>query len=202
MGDRPLGGPGSEDFERLGSLLGEACEAAAPAVLSGSAKGARGPGRSAGTGSGGAGARSSGDSSVEPGRLLAVVWPEVVGAEVAANARPVQLRKGRLVVSASSSEWAHTLQYMGEDMKARLNERLGSGAIEQIAFRHAGWEERPRCERGERSPHEHTQPSALSAQQVEALARLEELDLPSEIRDQIARAMKASFVRGEQDSVR
>ncbi|OFW65711.1 MAG: hypothetical protein A2Y74_09685, partial [Actinobacteria bacterium RBG_13_63_9] len=142
----------------------------------------------------------------DPARRLALVWVDVVGAEVAANARPVQLRKGRLTVSASSSVWAHTLQYMGEDMKTRLNERLGPGTIEQIAFRHAGWEERPRREQSELGAVEQTRPTALPkafpAQQKEALARLAELDLPPAIREQIAKAMKAAFVRGEQDSVR
>ena len=48
------------------------------------------------------------------------------------------------MVSTSSSVWAHTLQYMSDDLVARLNKRLGPGSVKQIAFRHAGWEERPR----------------------------------------------------------
>ena len=74
-------------------------------------------------------------------KVLAAVWPEVVGGEVAANARPLQLRNGRLVVSASSSAWAQTLQLMGDAIAGRLNERLGEGAVKTVIFRHAGWEE-------------------------------------------------------------
>jgi hypothetical protein len=185
-----------EDFDRLGNLLGEACEVAA--ASSGTVMGSSEPSRPAGEESD----RAARDLPGDPTRLVALVWPEVVGADVAANAHPLQLRRGRLVVSASSSVWAHTLQYMGEDMRARLNERLGPGAIEQIVFRHAGWEERPQREQGEPSVPGQRQPAVLSEQQREALARLEELDLPRQVREQIARAMTAAFVRGEQDSVR
>jgi hypothetical protein len=71
---------------------------------------------------------------------LADVWADVVGAEIAANARPAQLRDGRLVVTTSSSAWAQTLQLMSEMIIARLNERLGEGAVQKAVFRHAGWE--------------------------------------------------------------
>ena len=47
---------------------------------------------------------------------------------MAGNARPVQLRDGRLVVTTSSSAWAQTLQLMSEMVRARLNERLGDGS--------------------------------------------------------------------------
>ena len=68
------------------------------------------------------------------------MWADVVGAEVADNARPVQLREGRLVVTTSSSAWAQTLQSMSPMVIARLNERLGDGVVEKAVFRHAGWD--------------------------------------------------------------
>lgn len=77
-------------------------------------------------------------------RVVALVWPDVVGPEVAANAHPVQLRRRRLVVSVSSSVWAQTLQLMSGAILERINERLGPGSVEEVVFRHAGWEERPR----------------------------------------------------------
>jgi hypothetical protein len=187
---------GPEDFERLGNLLGDACEAVAPTASPGKARDLAGTKDSRGR------AVTAGGTPRDPVRRLALVWADVVGVEVAANARPVQLRNGRLVVSASSSVWAHTLQYMGEDLKARLNDRLGAGTIEQIAFRHAGWEERTRLERADQATADQTPPRTLTTQQKEALARLAELDLPKAIQEQIARAMKAAFVRGEQDAVR
>jgi hypothetical protein len=73
-------------------------------------------------------------------RLVSIAWPTVVGEEIAANAKPVQIRQGRLVVAASSAAWAQTLQLMGEAIRGRLNELVEGEAVEQILFRHAGWE--------------------------------------------------------------
>jgi len=91
---------------------------------------------------------------------------------------------------------------MESDLKDRMNERLGPGTIEQIVFRHAGWEERKRSGQVEQPPPRPDLSEPLSARQREALAEVKDLDLPPETRERILRAMKASFVRGEQDSVR
>jgi Dna[CI] antecedent, DciA len=114
--------PDRPDFDRLGELF--------PAGTPGAA----GTGRSSAAPSG----------PVSPGddlsQRLAAVWADVVGAEVAENARPVQLRDGRLVVTTSSSAWAQTLQFMSPMVVAGLNERLGEGSVEKAVFRHAGWD--------------------------------------------------------------
>jgi hypothetical protein len=181
---------GPADFDRLGDLLGEA-GGVPPRTTRG------GPG----------------DRDAE---VLAVIWPEVVGDEVAANARPVQLKQGRLVVSASSSAWAQTLQLMGDAVAARINERMGERVVEEVVFRHAGWEERSagrpvggpggRVSAGRPSgghgPGQVGEGGALSAEQTAALAEVEALDLSPELRDKIAHAMEAAFVRAQQDSVR
>ena len=200
------------DFERLGRMLGEVMGAPAP-------EGAGAPRAASSAGPGGAGpggARPAGPQQ-DLGRLLAVVWPDVVGPEVAANTRPVQLRQGRLVVSASSSAWAQTLQLMSEAIVDRLNERLGPGSVERAVFRHAGWVEYPRSlparpaapgvpSPGVPSPvsamSSAAPPPSLSREQEEALAVVERLDLAPELREKITRAMRAAFVRAQQDSVR
>jgi hypothetical protein len=145
--------------------------------------------------------------SGDPARLLALIWPDVVGAEVAANARPVQLKGGRLTVSASSAAWAQTLQFMSADICARLQETLGAGVVQQVVFRHAGWDEpaprqAPQALVGSSEAPGEARERALSPDQKEALAALEALDLPGDLRARIARAMEAAFVRGEQDAVR
>lgn len=81
-------------------------------------------------------------------RRLAAVWPDVVGPEVARNARPRTLRAGRLVVATSSSVWAQTLQHMAGEILPRLNEALAVGlegqteavVIREAIFRPAGWD--------------------------------------------------------------
>jgi hypothetical protein len=184
------GGP--DEFVRLGDLLADAHGTAAPTASKG-----------------GSGTESAGGSSRDLARVLSAAWPDVVGPEVAANARPVQLRQGRLVVSASSSVWAQTLHLMSEAIVGRLNERLGGGTVERIVFRHAGWDERAQTPRGAESappaagdpvPADSVLP--LSSEQKEALAAVRRLDLAPELRAKIERAMRAAFVRGEQDSVR
>jgi len=139
----------------------------------------------------------------DPAKALATVWPEVVGGEVAANARPIQLRKGRLVVSTSSSAWAQTLQLMGDAVAGRLNERLGDEVVNKIVFRHAGWEEPPSppCPPASQAP-SLVASKALSAQQRAVLAEMEALDLSPALREKIRDAVEAVFMRQQQDSVR
>jgi hypothetical protein len=176
-----------------------------------------------------AAASRSRSARVDPSRLVAAVWREIVGPEVAANARPVSLRRGRLGVATSSSAWAQTLHLMGEAIVARLAAHLGPDVVTSIAFRHAGWEERPApvdacgpkppvparyaeegfvC--GPRAQDSTRQDSLgfgrvrgdLTPEQREALDALEKAELRPELRDRIRRAMEADFVRPQQDFVR
>ncbi|OFV83227.1 MAG: hypothetical protein A2W26_13190 [Acidobacteria bacterium RBG_16_64_8] len=126
-----------------------------------------------------------------------------MGGEVAANTRPVQLRDGRLVVSTSSSAWAQTLQLMGDAIVNRLNERLGSEVVNNIIFRHAGWEEPPSrpCPPASQ-PFSAGGREALSAQQRAVLAEVEALDLSPALREKICHAVEAVFIRAQQDPVR
>ncbi len=187
--------PRSEDFDRVSDLLGDFCErAASPTEV---------PVRSGGSQA--SGGHAAGSPCVGDARALADAWPEIAGAEVAANASPVQLKGGRLVVSTSSSVWAHTLQYMSHDLMTRLNDRLGDDTVRQIVFRHAGWEERPpdcRTAIVEHQTGESRSPSSLASEQAKALADLEKLDLPLAVREKMASAMRASFVRAQQGPVR
>lgn len=132
------------DLTRVGDLLLGALGAPAPGAPSAALPDLASPAEDAP-----ATARAHGSAErIELGqdlsRVVALVWPDVVGPEVAANAHPVQLRRRRLVVSASSSVWAQTLQLMSGAILERINERLGPGSVEEVVFRHAGWEERPR----------------------------------------------------------
>lgn len=75
---------------------------------------------------------------------LATVWVACVGPEIAQNARPVSLHRGRLVVVASSPAWAHALQLMESDIMKRLNAALRGGgetSVCRLAVRAAGWEQ-------------------------------------------------------------
>lgn len=178
--------PSPEDFDRVGELLGDACEAAASTTVTPASPG-------------GDPARSRGGPR-DVARAIADAWAEVVGVEVAENATPVRLTRGSLVVSTSSSVWADTLGYMSIELAAKLNERVGEGAVTDIVFRHAGWEERsrPRASGGPGEPERRR----LSAEEERAVAEIEKYDLPPALKDRAMRAMRRSLERGKRTSVR
>jgi len=77
---------------------------------------------------------------------------------------------------------------------------MESEEVQEISFRHAGWENRPRYEeKGTPAP---ARGEELSEEQCAALGEVERLDLDSDLREKIRQAMQASFGRGEQDSGR
>ncbi len=65
-------------------------------------------------------------------------WADVVGAAIARHARPRRLRRGVLVIEVEGAEWMHELQYLKQDLRVRLNERLGRAAIREIFLVLAG----------------------------------------------------------------
>ena len=62
-------------------------------------------------------------------------WADVVGADVAANARPLSLHDGRLVVAVEQPGWATQLRYLERDLLARLAEACGAGVVTSIDVR-------------------------------------------------------------------
>lgn len=62
-------------------------------------------------------------------------WDELVGASVAANARPRSLRDGVLVVTVEQPGWATQLRYLEADLLTRLAGAVGPGQVERIDVR-------------------------------------------------------------------
>jgi Dna[CI] antecedent, DciA len=149
-------------------------------------------------------------------RRLIEVWAAVVGADVAGNATPVSLRRGRLTVATSSSVWAQTLQLMGESMVERLNGALGEAVVTAVICRPAGWDpgggtEGPKALRGEWSDGseeaQHHQGATvgrglpdlpLSAEEEAAIADVERADLDPELRARMVRVMRGFFLRAHE----
>lgn len=63
------------------------------------------------------------------------VWDDVAGETIARNAQPLWIKNGRLRVKVSDPIWLQELSFMEENMRNRLNERLGRKAVEKIEFR-------------------------------------------------------------------
>ncbi|MGH7821610.1 MAG: DUF721 domain-containing protein [Candidatus Binatia bacterium] len=60
------------------------------------------------------------------------VWDEVVGEILAARAEPVRIEDGKLVVRVATSTWMQELQFLKDEIRTRLNERLGRTVVRDI----------------------------------------------------------------------
>ena len=61
-------------------------------------------------------------------------WREEVGQAIAARAEPAGFRAGVLSVRVNSAAWMQELQFMKEELRERLNARLGADLIRDIYF--------------------------------------------------------------------
>jgi predicted nucleic acid-binding Zn ribbon protein len=62
-------------------------------------------------------------------------WDEVAGATISGNAQPLWIKNGLLRVKVSDPIWLQELSFMEENMRNKLNEKLGRKAVEKIEFR-------------------------------------------------------------------
>ena len=63
------------------------------------------------------------------------VWDGVVGPAISKNARPLWIKDGKLKVTVSDPIWLQELQFVEEDIRKKLNGKLGRKAVEKIEFR-------------------------------------------------------------------
>ena len=88
----------------------------------------------------------------EPVGVLARVqrlWPEAAGSAVAAESQPLSERDGVLTVRCQSAVWAQELEFLGPDIRARLNAALAPGGeIRELRFTAALRRPQRRRERG------------------------------------------------------
>jgi predicted nucleic acid-binding Zn ribbon protein len=78
---------------------------------------------------------------LEPLTALAAiqrVWPQAVGAAVAAEAEPVAERAGVVTVQCRSAVWANELTLLGPDLVAKLNDALGEPRVTELRCTAAG----------------------------------------------------------------
>lgn len=72
-----------------------------------------------------------------PATLLATVqraWPSACGAAIAARAEPVAERSGTVTIACESGTWAQELELMANQLRARLDERIGAGRVVALRF--------------------------------------------------------------------
>ncbi|MBV9660808.1 MAG: DUF721 domain-containing protein [Acidimicrobiales bacterium] len=66
-------------------------------------------------------------------------WEELVGADIAAHARPVSVKRGVLVLEVDHPVWATQLRYMTADLLARIREDTGSSEVVEIHLKVMGY---------------------------------------------------------------
>ncbi|MBW1667711.1 MAG: DUF721 domain-containing protein [Deltaproteobacteria bacterium] len=63
------------------------------------------------------------------------VWDEVVGPSISRNAQPLWIKGGRLRVKVTDPIWLQELGFLKQNIKDKLNEKLGRDAVRDIEFR-------------------------------------------------------------------
>jgi predicted nucleic acid-binding Zn ribbon protein len=73
---------------------------------------------------------------IDPERRLEVfrIWAGEVGDAVAARAEPAAFRDGVLSVRVHGAAWMQELQFAKEEIRTRLNRRLGAERVRDIYF--------------------------------------------------------------------
>src|SRR5689334_11644282 len=61
-------------------------------------------------------------------------WDDEVGAGIARRAQPARVRNGILFVTVATHSWMQELQFMKDDIRDRLNARLGEPLVRDIFF--------------------------------------------------------------------
>ena len=75
--------------------------------------------------------------SKSDGELIRVwqIWDGAVGEAIAANAQPAAFKGKLLLVHVTNSTWIHQLQFLKDDIIAKINVALGKPLVEEIKFK-------------------------------------------------------------------
>lgn len=108
---------------------------------------------------------------IDPERRLALfrIWAAEVGPAIAARSEPAGFRDGVLSVRVNGAGWMQELQFAKEEIRARLNARLGAEVVRDVYFVSGGGEVK--------------QPARAAASSVPAPETDEPIELPP-LRDQ------------------
>jgi len=63
------------------------------------------------------------------------VWDEVAGAQIAANAKPQNIVRGKLYVNVPSSAHIQEYSFIKKKLIEKLNEKLGKNFVREIVFK-------------------------------------------------------------------
>ncbi len=119
------------------------------------------------------------------------VWPDVVGATVAARAQPLRIINGTLTVAVSSAPWIQELRFMTGMMKEKLNSRLGGEVVREIVLKAGKVQKAVVDEEPEMPP-----PKPLTVAQLALIEEQSSAISDPEARRMFAELMKVSLENG------
>lgn len=61
-------------------------------------------------------------------------WKEIVGPTIAASTEPVALQRGCLWLWVKNSTWMQQMHFMREDIRAKVNEKMGNDFVKTLRF--------------------------------------------------------------------
>ncbi len=67
--------------------------------------------------------------------VLAPLWVQIVGAQLAEHCRPAGFEAGTLVLATACPSWAAQLRQMTEEIRARVNSYLGAPVARRVRIR-------------------------------------------------------------------
>ncbi len=69
-------------------------------------------------------------------RSLLLNWQEVVGPEIAAHSRAVDIRDGVLIIDADHGAWRQELSLLIPQLIQKFNAMYGAGAVKEVQWLH------------------------------------------------------------------
>jgi hypothetical protein len=89
------------------------------------------------------------------------VWPGVVGELLASKAEPARIEDGKLFIRVANSTWMQELQFLKDDIRSRLNQRLGSPIVREIFLLLGSSKHKKKADRPKLHPVDETEIAAL-----------------------------------------
>lgn len=66
--------------------------------------------------------------------VAVLLWPKVVGPDIARRTTGVTVKSGIMYVTMTNSAWAHQLSFLKQDLLKAINARLGGNVIRDMRF--------------------------------------------------------------------
>lgn len=121
-------------------------------------------------------------------------WSRSVPPRIVKHARPVRLTHGVLIVHVSSSVWANELQYLTDDLLARLREHAPESRVQKLRFQVGPLPDLPKRPPQAAPPPEPVRLASLPEELGRALSRVED----DELRKAITEAATTTLARSRE----